>query len=490
MTTSTPLARREFLKRLAALSSFGTAAPLALNLAGIGAASAQSVSDYRAIVCLFMFGGNDHFNMIMPYDSTQHAEYVAARGGAQSTGGIAYDRDVLTATRFSPTTAQPNGAEFAFCPSMAALHNLYQNKKLAVLANIGPLITPTNRDQYRAGSVPLPPKLFSHNDQQSVWQAYASEGVKQGWGGRMGDLLASQNSSSIFTAISASGNTVFLAGNSIFQYQVGTSGATRISTTTTAPFGISGAGATAATAALNDIVRNAQGTSTLHIERDHADVVKRSIDAADTVSTALGSVPTTATGIALPTNLANNRLAQQLQVVARLIAARATTGARRQVFFVSIGGFDTHDNEITALQNNSATGALGLHGQVGQSIDYFYNAMVAQGVANSVTLFTASDFGRTLTSNGDGSDHGWGAHHFVVGGAVKGGDIYGTMPLTRLHTNTAANPQDSGSGRLIPTTSVDQLAATLGTWFGVSSSDLATIAPRIGNFSSSLGFMT
>lgn len=489
MTTSTPLARREFLKRLAALSSFGTAAPLALNLAGIGAASAQSVSDYRAIVCLFMFGGNDHFNMVMPYDATQHAEYVAARGGAQSTGGIAYDRDMLTATRFSPTTAQPNGAEFAFCPSMAALHGLYQSKKLAVLANIGPLITPTNRDQYRNGSVPLPPKLFSHNDQQSVWQAYASEGVKQGWGGRMGDLLASQNTSSIFTAISASGNTVFLAGNSIFQYQVGTSGATKISALGARPFGIPSSTGNASMDALRDIIRDAQGTSALHIERDHSDVVKRSIDAADTVTTALGSVPTTANGIALPANLANNRLAQQLQVVARLIAARGTTGAKRQVFFVSIGGFDTHDNEITTLQNNAA-GGLGLHGQVGQSIDYFYNAMVAQGVSNDVTLFTASDFGRTLTSNGDGSDHGWGAHHFVVGGAVKGGDIYGTMPLTRLHTNTAANPQDSGSGRLIPTTSVDQLAATLGTWFGVSSSDLATIAPRIGNFSPSLGFMT
>ncbi|GAB2889562.1 DUF1501 domain-containing protein [Uliginosibacterium flavum] len=489
MNQSSPLARREFLKRMAALSTLGSAAPLALNLAGIGAASAQVANDYRAIVCLFMFGGNDHFNMLMPYDLAAHTDYAAARGGLQSAGGLAYTRDALTATRFSPLTAQANGSEFAFCPSMAALHGLYQDKHLAVLGNIGPLVTPTNRDQYRAASVPLPPKLFSHNDQQSVWQAYASEGVKQGWGGRMGDLLASQNSSSVFTAISAAGNAVFLTGNSIRQYQISTRGATKVSALGTRPFGIPSSAGPAAIDALQQIITDSGNTSTSLLELDHADVVKRSIGAAEIVTTALDGVPTTSAGIALPAEIAGSGLAQQLQVVARLIAARGSTGTRRQVFFVSIGGFDTHDNQITTLQDDASAGRIGLHGTVARAIDYFYKATASLGVQNNVTLFTASDFGRTLTSNGDGSDHGWGAHHVVVGGAVKGGDIYGTMPLTRLHTTTAANPQDSGSGRLIPTTPIDQLAATLGAWFGVSAGDYPLIAPNLGNFSPSLGFM-
>ncbi|MFT3733979.1 MAG: DUF1501 domain-containing protein [Rhodocyclaceae bacterium] len=455
--TPTRLSRRECLKRLGALSALGGAAPFALNLAGLGAASAQSApADYRAIVCLFMFGGNDHHNMIMPYDQAAYDTYAAARGGARSVGGIAYDRAQLTGTKFSPLTPQAIGSEFAFCPSMAALHNLYGAGKLAVLPNIGPLITPTTRTTYNAGSVPLPPKLFSHNDQQSVWQAFASEGVKLGWGGRMGDLLASSNSQSIFTAISASGNAVFLAGQSIFQYQVGTSGATAISGITgSSMFGLSGTAATVAKQSLTELSTDSINASTLAVEADHADVVERSVAAQSTVTSALASVPTSTSGITLPANLTNNRLAQQLQVVARLIGARATTGAKRQVFFVSIGGFDTHDNEITTLEDNTTSGALGLHGQVSRCMDYFYNATVALGIQNNVTLFTASDFGRTLTSNGDGSDHGWGAHHFVMGGAVKGGDMYGTMPDVRLHTTASPNLQDSGSGRLIPTTSVE-----------------------------------
>ncbi|MEC5398297.1 DUF1501 domain-containing protein [Uliginosibacterium sp. H1] len=489
MRQPTRQTRREFLKRLGALSSLGTAAPFALNLAGIGAASAQS-ADYKAIVCLFMFGGNDHFNMVMPYDVGPHGEYLAVRGG-QDAGGIGYTRAQLGATSFNTLTPQAHGTQFAFCPSMSALSGLYAQGHAAVLANIGPLIAPTNRTQYRNNSVALPPKLFSHNDQQSVWQAYASEGVRTGWGGRMGDLLASQNGNTIFTAISASGNAVFLAGDSIFQYQISNSGATSIAALASRPYSIPSNTGTTSQDALRSIITDASSTSTLHLERDHVDVVKRSVNAAGLVTNALNAKPVSSTGIALPAASTNNRVAQQLQAVARLISpeARAFTGARRQVFFVSIGGFDTHDNEVMALQDDAAAGRQGLHGQVSRAIEYFYNATAAMGMQNNVTLFTASDFGRTLTSNGDGTDHGWGAHHFVVGGAVKGGDIYGTMPLTRLHTTTTANEQDSGSGRLIPTTSVDQLAATLATWFGVSNTDLVDVAPNIGNFNANLGFM-
>ncbi len=483
------LSRREYLKRLAALAGLGSAAPFALNLAGLGAASAQSAPDYRAIVCLFMFGGNDHNNMIIPYDQAAYDAYAAARSGNRTAGGIAYDRAQLTATKFSPATAQSSSAEFAFCPPMAPLQALFTAGKLAILPNIGPLIAPTNRTSYLANSVAVPPKLFSHNDQQAVWQSYAAEGGKAGWGGRMGDLLASSNSSTVFTAISASSNAVFLAGQNIFQYQIGTNGATPVTAVNSSPFGLSGAAGTAARTALSQLVTDSVAAGTLYMESDHADLVKRSIDASGTVTTALTAVPASTAGIALPTALGSNSLAQQLQVVARLIASRSSLGAKRQVFFVSIGGFDTHDNEITTLEDNANTGALGLHSQVARSMDYFYSAMGSLGLQNNVTLFTASDFGRTLTSNGDGSDHGWGAHHFVLGGAVKGGDMYGTMPAVRLHTTANPNLADAGSGRFIPTTSVDSLAVTLGRWFGVSSADFGLIAPNIANFSNDLGFL-
>ena len=477
-----PAGRREFLKRMGAFSSLGVAGPLTMNLAGIGAASAAGPSDYTALVCLFMFGGNDHHNMLIPYDITPYNTYAAARGGLQSAGGIALDRTALRSTILTPSTVQATGAQFALSPQMGALKTLFDQQKLAVLPNIGPLITPTNRTQYLTSSHPKPPKLFSHNDQVSVWQAYAAEGTRQGWGGRIGDLLASQNAgSTVFTAISASGNTVFLSGQDTLQYQVGTSGATRVSagyttsgTETTNLFGsIPGA------AALRNMISDQSRTHLL--ERDHASIAKRSTDAASNVIAALNTIPTTTAGIALPTALASNRLARQLQVVARLIGAQAALGVKRQVFFVSIGGFDTHDNQIAS----QAT----LHASVADSMKYFYDATVALGKENNTTLFTASDFGRTLASNGDGSDHGWGSHHFVMGGGVKGGDFYGTMPEVRIHTTASPHMQDVGNGRFIPTTSVDQLSATLGRWMGVSNSDLATIAPNIANFNNDMGFM-
>lgn len=477
-----PAGRREFLRRMAAFSGFGAAAPLAFNLAGIGAASAAGPSDYTALVCLFMFGGNDHNNMVMPYDQTPFNTYAAARGGTQSGGGIAHDRISLANTILTPSTAQATSSQFALAPQMTALKALFDQGKLAVIPNIGPLRAPTTRAQYQTNGHPLPPKLYSHNDQVSVWQAYAAEGSRQGWGGRIGDLLASQNTgSTVFTAISASGNTVFLSGNSTIQYQIGTQGATRVNAAytsmgleTSSLFG-SNLGA--------DVLRNLMKdqTRTHLLERDHATIVKRSTDAASAVINGLNSVPLSTAGIPLPGNLANNRLAQQLQVVARMIGAQSALNVKRQVFFVSIGGFDTHDNQI-----NSQAGLLT---SVSESMKYFYDATVALGKQNNVTLFTASDFGRTLASNGDGSDHGWGAHHFVMGGGVLGGNFYGSMPEVRIHTNANPNTQDAGSGRFIPTTSVDQLAATLGRWMGVAEGDLSLIAPNIGNFNSNMGFM-
>lgn len=466
--------RREFLKRAAALGALGGGAPFALNLAGIGAAAAQTApTDYKALVCVFLNGGNDHNNTVMPYDVSSHTGYANARGGTVTSGGIALDRASLL--QISPTTSQGSGRDFALSTELAPLQALFAQGKAAVIANVGPLITPiANAALYKTGTVPAPPKLFSHNDQTATWQAFSPEGGKIGWGGRLGDMFASANSNSLFTAISASGNAVFLSGQNIFQYQVSASGATLINGTTNTNLFGSGNGVNSGANVLKSLI---QQSSSNVLEQDHADVVGRSVGAANLITSSLATIPTTDPRVALGTQ-ASNRLAQQLQVVARLIAVNSTLGAKRQVFYVSMGGFDTHDNQIVSQAS--------LHAQLAGALDYFYKTTVALGVSNQATLFTASEFGRTLASNGDGSDHGWGAHHFVVGGAVKGGDIYGTFPTVALNTT-----DDVGSGRLLPTTSVDQYAGTMAKWFGVDNTNLSLITPNIGNFATrDMGFMT
>ncbi|MFN0041103.1 MAG: DUF1501 domain-containing protein [Burkholderiales bacterium] len=453
--------RREFVKRASALSIAGAGAPFALNLASIGAAVAQTAPEYRAIVCLFFFGGNDHTNTIVPYDPTEHAAYVAARPE------IAHAFNALTPTATAPVASQ-GGRPFAFHPALGSLKSLYDLGKLAVVANVGPLVVPTTRTQFRNGSVPLPPKLFSHNDQQSAWQANTpvGEGAQLGWGGRMGDLLAAQNGLTTFTCISASGNAVFLSGQEVIQYQVGPNGSTAIN-------GISGnlySSATASAAYRRVIMR----TSPHLLENQYSQMVSRSVTANSLLSASLP--PASTFTLPIP---ANNGLASQLNVVARMIAARGGLSANRQVFLVSIGGFDSHDFLLDEHNLRMQT--------VNAAVNAFYQWLQQLQMENNVTLFTASDFGRTLTSNGDGSDHGWGAHHFVLGGAVQGGTIYGTFPQVAFNTN-----DDVGQGSLLPTTSVDQYAATVARWFGVPDSRMAEVLPNIGNWGASryLGFLT
>jgi len=450
--------RREFFRRATALSSLGTAAPFALNLAAIGAASAQSTSDYRAIVCLFMFGGNDHNNMVIPYDSASYATYHAARDGL----ALPY----ANLLEIAAATSQGSGRRFSVPAEMAELQALFANKKAAVLGNVGPILGPTTLADFKAQRN-LPGRLFSHNDQVSTWQAFKPEGVRIGWGGRIGDLLMSQNSDTTFTSVSASGNAVLMSGNTVLQYQVSTSGAIRIGATASSLFG------SAKSAAAVQALSMAGGTNLL--EQDHAAIVKRSYVAADKVATALAGYPATDAAFTLPTALASDGLGLQLQIVLRMMAARSVLGAKRQVFFVGIGGFDTHDDQLTRQP--------ALLARVSKAMDYFYQGTVKLGIENQATLFTASDFGRTLASNGDGSDHAWGSHHVIVGGAVKGGDIYGSIPEVRVGTSANPHPLDTGGGRYIPTTSVDQYAVTLAKWMGVSASDFSLVAPNIGNFS-------
>lgn len=458
--SATDVSRRAFLRRASALSMMGAAAPWAFNLAAMADAAAATASDgslddYKALVCVFLQGGNDHANTIVPVDAASHALYSTARGG------LALPLNSLQATALSPTRALPDGRQLALAPSLAPLKPLFDTGKLAVLLNIGPLVQPTTLADYTANRVPLPPKLFSHNDQQSVWQAYAQEGAQSGWGGRMGDLFMSGNGKAVFTCVNVSGNAVYLSGDTAVPYILNPYG----------PFALQAAdGALYGSAACAELFKRVvtQPSSTHVMAQMHAHVMRRAIDAQADLSQALKAAPALTTAFD-----GTNGLAVQLNMVARMIAARRLLGIKRQVFFVSLGGFDTHDK----LNSQHPV----LLAKVGQALKTFMDATTELGVARQVTTFTASDFGRTLSSNGDGSDHGWGSHHLVMGGAVQGGRFYGALPDAGLK-----GAQDIGQGRLLPTLAVDQLAGALAGWMGVGAVDQRTlIAPHLPAFDAS-----
>ena len=447
--------RRAFLQRASALSLAGTAAPWAINLAAMGEAAAQSATGYKALVCVFLYGGNDYGNTLIPVDATSYAAYIGMRPT------VGYDK---TKVDLGPTTlgtvGLPAGRQYALAPELAPLVPYFASGKLGVMLNVGTLIRPTTKADYAANTM-LPPKLFSHNDQQSVWQSSAPEGAASGWGGRMGDLFVAGNGNATFTCVNVSGNAVFLSGSTAVQYQVSTAGPVAYSSV---------AGSSACTTALQTLVT---APRTHLFENEYARVAARSISAGSVLTSALASAPPLTT--AFPPG---NALADQLKFVARMISTASTTSTKRQVFFVSIGGFDTHDGLATAHPP--------LLTEVADALTAFYQSTVALGVANQVTTFTASDFGRTLTAD-DGSDHGWGSMHFMLGGAVAGGRYYGTAPVV-----ANGGPDDVGQGRLLPSTGVDQYAATLGKWFGISDADLLTVLPNLANYNASqrnLGFV-
>jgi uncharacterized protein (DUF1501 family) len=456
--------RRAFLKRASALSVAGIAAPWALNLAAMAEAAAATAGDYKALVCVFLYGGNDYANTLVPYDSASYAAYQLLRPT------FAYARASLTATVLNPASAPLDTAglahQYALAPELAPLLPLFDAGQMGVILNVGTLVQPTTKLQYTNKSVKLPPKLFSHNDQQSVWQSSSPEGATSGWGGRIGDLFESGNGNATFTCVNVSGNAVFMSGKSAVQYQVSTGGSVPLAGLKSPLFG---------STACSDALRTLVSQPRAHLlENEYSRVTKRSIDANSVLTGALASAPALAT--IFPT--ANN-LADQLKMVARMISAAPTLGAKRQVFFVSLGGFDNHDAMLTAHP--------GLLTSVADALAAFQKATAELGLADKVTTFTASDFGRTMSGNNDGSDHGWGSMHFVMGGAVKGKNFYGTAPVVANN-----GPDDVGQGRLLPTTSVDQLAATLGKWMGVSDTDLLALLPSLVNYNAgarNLGFV-
>jgi len=485
MAKTIDTSRREFLRKVSMLSAAGSlSAPFALNLFKINVAAASTfTSDYKAIVCLYMGGGNDSANMVLATDSPSWAGYLAARSNGGGASIALPSASLLSIAPNTPKVDTVGTRAFALHPDMAPLQTLFDAGRAAIVANVGPLIEPiADKVAYRNNAIQKPARLFSHNDQTKQWHSTDPLKPIYGWGGRMGDMLKTSNAKQNFTSISSSGNSVFLAGETINQYQINSNGTAVAIGGLTNLFGTSNS-------PLQDIIANT--TASNLFEQDHAAVVQRSIDAQTDLNNVMLA---TATSVPAPTQytnpntnlLANNRLANQLHTVARIIEGQTTLGAHRQVFFVNMGGFDTHDRQVT--------GHADLMARLAHAAAYFDGVLTTLpgDKSNQVTLFTASDFGRTFTSNGDGTDHGWGGHHFVIGGAVNGKEIYGEFPQTAV-TNTSAgidNPLDVGSGRLIPTISVDQYAGTLAKWFGLSPAEISAVFPNLANFPiQDLGFM-
>ena len=450
--------RRQFLRQAAcaALGASGIVNTI-WDLRRINAATAanRTPTDYKALVCLFLYGGNDSNNLLVPTDTADYRSYASARAD------LALSRSSLL-----PITCRTSdGRTYGLHPSMPELQGLFGSGHLALVANVGTLVAPVTRADFLGNTAALPPNLFSHADQQVQWQtSWPDVPPQTGWGGRAADLLAAASGNShLSMAISLGGNNIFETGNSVVPYSVASSGVDSLA-------GYTGHNHSAAPRLQAVQALLAQKQANIFAKQFAATAASASSDNA-LLASALAGAP------ALSTAFPASDLAAQLKMIAQIIAVRQTLGMNRQVFFCSVGGFDTHHDQLPEQ--------AGLLGELSQALAAFHAATVELGVAQSVTAFTSSDFGRTLPSNGAGSDHGWGSHHLVLGGAVQGGDLYGTFP-----TLVVNGPDDTGEGRWIPTTSVDEYAATLATWFGVSASDLSTVLPNIGRFATSnLGFM-
>jgi uncharacterized protein (DUF1501 family) len=441
--------RRDFLKRTCCTAAAGFAAA-SFNRFGLVNAMAQSAQDYKALVCIFLFGGNDSNNMVVPMSSAGYASYQQIRS-------------VLALPQASLLPiAPPSAGAFGLHSKLPEIQSLFNQKHVALLANVGTLVRPTTRAQYQQRQVTLPQNLFSHEDQAAQMQtATLDDGNGQtGWAGRTADKIQSIYGANFPIIISLAGTNIFCEGLTARAIQ-SSGDPTKL---------LSGFGNSAESqnrmAALQSLLTFDTGVSLIQAA---SSTTTNSLQDSKSLAAALAAKP------AMATVFPNSGLANQLKQVAQIISVRSALGLQRQIFFVSIGGFDTHSDQLNAHDS--------LYTQLSQAMNAFYQATVEIGAASQVTAFTLSDFSRTYSPDStSGTDHAWGGHHLIMGGAVKGGDFYGTFPTLAL-----GGPDDATSeGRWVPTTSLDQYAGTLANWFGVPTADLPTIFPNLPNFSNQL----
>ncbi|REL26245.1 DUF1501 domain-containing protein [Thalassotalea euphylliae] len=449
--------RRNFLKA----SSLSATAAMTGSMASLAAllhsqeVNANTNEDYKALVCVFLYGGMDNHDTIIPYDNDSYRQWAQIRSSLLSSYQTPRTREnllplVSSASRFGER-------RFALPPEMKGLQQLYQQGSMAVMGNVGPLLETTSADSINNETAKLPARLFSHNDQQSTWMSGTTEGAQLGWAGQLNDTLiqSGQQSVSTFSAITTSEAELLLTGAQ------------------TTPFHVQGGSAVSL-----DILDESDGALQAQLlshfsaqDSNKGALIKRDLATKNNQAYAANALYNQALSANSGGNIQmpRSRLGNQLGAVAKTINARSQLQSKRQIFMVALGGFDTHSEQAQSLP--------GLQKMLDEAIVGFYQNMVAMDLADKVTLFTASDFGRTLAVNGDGTDHGWGAHHFVVGGAVNGGHIYGDIPPATFN-----HALDAGSGRLIPTTSVEQYAANFGAWLGLGEAELASVFPNLANF--------
>ncbi len=479
------ITRRDFLRR-AACAAVGTAAMTSAirDLRFMNAAVAQSnITDYKALVCIFLAGGNDSNNLIIPTVQSEYNNYAAIRSAV-----LAIPQSRVLDTGYTDAA----GHGYGLHPACDPLQTLFGEGKLALLMNTGTLVNPLTRAQYQSSLYKKPPQLFSHADQVTQWQtSIPDQPALTGWGGRCADLLNSvQPNAPISLSVSLAGANTFEVGNVISQYAVSTSGAISLQN-------VSGARLAALTNILGLPYPNLQAQA-------YAGVAQHSIQTGSLLNNAItNSAATNFWNQPFPATVTTpnggstftSSLSAQLKMVARLIeagsraAANGGFGMQRQIFFCQVGGYDLHTGQTSYSTNNPDNVILGAHAnlfaELSQSIYAFQRAMEQLNLSQNVTAFTSSDFGRTFPGNGQGSDHGWGSHHLILGGAVKGGKSYGRFP-----TLTINGPDDTSTGRWIPTTAIDQYFATLATWFGVDAGNLTTLFPNLGRFAApNLGFV-